>query len=314
MGRVTLDLNPEFGYELVCAAPYAYWLQSQGKLDKIITCKGMKPFYYFCDDVEERYDIRSIDNQTNGVQNLPNNWIHHNAVALFDKDYSLLTEDEKIQANGVLDYSQWVPPPYADHYKDMKIDLPTKFVVISNRYNKEHGQEPVGYFDIECLYNMFEYFRSAGYDVIYKRPVNKEFATDENEWTNKHITANVEGVGMMNDFELTAHFDNVHLIDNIIEKLDMDYNTSQLKIFARSSGFIAMGGGSSSFSSYFKQPVVIYVNTSKDVRPGYFDKNSYFRKLSNAPIYPIVDKKEDILARGYKNYKLVHETIKKVFK
>ena len=69
-----------------------------------------------------------------------------------------------------------------------------------------------------------------------------------------------------------------------------------------------------SFSSYFKQPVVIYVNTSKDVRPGYFDKNSYFRKLSNAPIYPIVDKKEDILARGYKNYKLVHETIKKVFK
>ena len=314
MDRINLDLNPEFGYEIVCAAPYAYWLHKQGKLGKITTCKGMKPFYYFCNNVKELYDIRSINNQTNGVQNLPNNWIHHNAFALFGKDYSLLTEDEKIQANGVLDYSQWTPPQYAEYYNDMSIDLPKKFIVISNRYNKEHGQSPIGYFDIECLYNMFEYFKSINYDIIYKRPINKEFATDDNEWINKNITANVEEIGKINDFELTSYFNNVHIIDDVIDRLNLDYNTAQLKIFSRSSGFVSMGGGSSSFSSYFKKPVVIYVNTSKDIRPGYFDKNSYFRKLSNAPIYPIVDKKEDILERGYRNYELVYKTIKKVFK
>ena len=314
MGKINLNINPEFGYEIVCAAPYAYWLHQQGKLGKITTCKGMKPFYYFCDDVDEHHSSRSINNQTNGVQNLPNNWIHHNAMALFGKDYSQLNTEDQIKANGVLDYNQWTPPPYKDVYYDPNIDLPSKYIVISNRYNKEHGQAPIGYFDIECLYNMFGYFKTHGYEVIYKRPTNTEFATDDNEWLNQHIHADVEGQGIITDFDLVSYFDNVHLIDDVIKKLNTDYNTAQLKIFARSSGFVAMGGGSSSLSSYFGKPVVIYVNTSKDVRPGYFSKDSYFRKLSNAPIYPIVDKKEDIIQRGYRNYNLVHETIKKVFK
>jgi hypothetical protein len=311
---VVIDVNPEFGYELVCAAPYAYWLHTRGELDKVITCKGMKPFYYFCDNIEERYDSRSINNQTNGVQNLPNDWIHHNAVSLFGKDYSLLTEEEKIKANGVLDYSQWTPPPYKEIYYDKDINVPKKYVVISNRYNMEHGQSPIGYFDIECLYSMFDYFSTNGYEVIYKRPSNTEFITDDNEWKSKNICAEVEGHGLMTDYDLVSHFDKVHLIDDIIKDLDLEYNIAQLKIFARSSGFIAMGGGSSSLSSYFNKPVVIYVNTSKDIRPGYFDKDSYFRKLSNAEIYPIIDTKESIQKRGYKDYNEVHKTIKKIFK
>ena len=43
-----IDIRPEFGYELVCAAPYAYWLKEQGEHVKVITSKGMKPFYWFC--------------------------------------------------------------------------------------------------------------------------------------------------------------------------------------------------------------------------------------------------------------------------
>ena len=81
-----INTNPEFGYELACSIPYAYWLHQQGKLEKVITCKNMKPFYYFCDNVEEKYNVRSIDNRNNGVQNLPNDWVHHNALAVFGKD------------------------------------------------------------------------------------------------------------------------------------------------------------------------------------------------------------------------------------
>ena len=51
----TIDIHPEFAHELVCVIPYTYWLHKQGKLKKVITSKGMKPFYYFCDDVEEKY-------------------------------------------------------------------------------------------------------------------------------------------------------------------------------------------------------------------------------------------------------------------
>ena len=74
------------------------------------------------------------------------------------------------------------------------------------------------------------------------------------------------------------------------------------------------GGGSSILCSYFKVPVVIYVNTSKDVRPGYFEGETYFKKLSGAPIYPIIDKKEDIIKRGFRDYSLLHSIIKQTFK
>ena len=50
-----IDVKPEFGYEIACSIPYAYWLHKRGELENVITCKGMKPFYYFCDDVREEF-------------------------------------------------------------------------------------------------------------------------------------------------------------------------------------------------------------------------------------------------------------------
>ena len=311
---MVIDVYPEFGYEIVCSIPYAYYLQQRGELEKVVTCKGMRPFYYFCDNVEERYDNRSIDNFTNGVQNLPNSWIHHNAVANFGQDYSELTENEKITANGWLDYSQWECPPFKEVYFDNELDLPEKYIIVSNRYNLEHGISPIGYFDISCLYEMFNHLTERGYSVIYKRPKNTEFARDPNELLNEDITANVDGYGLITDYDLVNHYDDVYLIDDFITSIGRGYNESQLNIFAMSSGFISMGGGSSSLCSCFGKPVIIYVNTSGDIRPGYFDENSYFRKLSNASIYPIIDTIDDIEKRGYRNYTDLCNTMREVFK
>ena len=74
-----------------------------------------------------------------------------------------------------------------------------------------------------------------------------------------------------------------------------------------------MGGGSSILCSCFEKPVIIYVNTSGDIRPGYFNENSYFRKLSNAPIYPIIDTNDDIKKRGHRDYTNLHNKISEVF-
>ena len=306
-----INIKPEFGYELVCSAPYAYFLKQKGEYVKVITSKGMKPFYWFCDEVEETHTSRSVDNSTNGVQNLPNNWIHHNALANFGKDYSELTDNEKFQANGWLDYTEWVAPPYAEYYKKEGVPNLDNYVVVSNRFNLEHGQEPVGYFDIESLYKIFLKLTSKGYNVIYKRPKNTEFVTDPNELQNKDIKANVEGHGIITDYKLTEFFDNVHLFDDIVNNLKKDYNTAQLNIYANAQGFISMGGGSSILCSYFNKPVIIYVNTSKDIRPGYFEGDSYFNKLSKAKVIPVVDTKTDILERGYRDYSKVYSSIDK---
>ena len=220
----TIDICAEFGYELACSIPYAYWLHKHGELGGVVTCEGMKPFYYFCDNVEEKYKFRRMDNNANGVQNLPNSWVHHNAPVTFGRDYGDLTEDERIKANGWLDYSQWECPPYREYYKDSSLSLPKKYVVISNRYNLEHGDPPIGHFDIESLYNLFEYFKNNGYNVVYKRPKNTEFATDSNELLDLNITANVEGQGTMTDFDLVSHYDNVFLMDDLIFEIGKGYN------------------------------------------------------------------------------------------
>ncbi len=308
-----INVNPEFGYELVCSIPYAYYLHKKGKLEKVITSKGMKPFYYFCDNVEEIHEYRSVDNNSNGVQNLPNGWIHHNALAVFGKDYSELTEKQQEEANGWLDYSEWTPPPYSDIYYDKSLDLPKKYIVIQNRYNLEHGQAPLGYFDIECLYNIFNYLTEKGYSIIYKRPLNTEFVRDPNELIGNNIQSEVEGHGTMTDFDLCNHYENVYNIDDIIKKIGKSYNESQLNIFSRASGFISMGGGSSSFSAYFKKPVIVYVNTSGDIRPKYFEGESYFKKLSGATIYPVVDKVDDIKERGYRDYTELYKYMREIF-
>ena len=31
-----IDVKPEFGYEIACSIPYAYWLHKRGELEKVI--------------------------------------------------------------------------------------------------------------------------------------------------------------------------------------------------------------------------------------------------------------------------------------
>ena len=273
--------NPEFGIELALVVPYAQYLQKQGKLDGVITSKGMKPFYYFCDNVREDFEHRTINNSLAGLDELPNNWIH-----------GINPEVEP----AVLNYDEWTPPPYKEHYKTID-NLPTeprKQVMITNKYNLEHGEEPFGFFDIQCLYDMFTYITSCGYEVIYKRATNKEseFAIDENEIGSidqgyENITADVEGIGVISDRDLPKYMEGVTLFDDLIQ--DEDYNTTQMKVMANCDYFISVCGGNSILSSYFGGTMISYIHKGKELRPNYFGENSYFRKLSNAKIIPVYD-------------------------
>ena len=268
--------NPEFGIELALVVPYAYHLHTQGKLDTVITSRGMKPFYYFCDDVREEFSSRTIDNSFAGLDELPNNWIHG---------------VNPLEEPAVLNYDEWTPPPYREHYG---LDTGKKSVFITNKFNLEHGEEPFGFFDIQCLYDMFTYITSCGYEVIYKRATNQEeeFTIDENEMNSIHqgyhsITANVEGIGVISDRDLPKYMDNVTLFDDLVGKYD--YNTTQLNVMANCEHFISVCGGNSILSSYFGGTMISYIHKGKELRPNYFGENSYFRKLSNANIVPVYD-------------------------
>jgi hypothetical protein len=317
--KKNINGNPEFGCELTLTLPYAYHLHLKNELGTVRTVKGMKPFYFFTDQIEEYYNDRSVDNKV-ALKDVPNNWIHHNALAITGKDYSELTDEEKRNVNGVLDYREWTPPPIREHYlKNNEINIKEKFVVICNRFNLEHGHFPYGYFDIPLLQDIFEYFNKINYKVIYKRPENNEFPVDCNETSdiiNKYgIKAEDANGNVVDDKQISRMYDNVIVFDDLHKEYShLSYNVFQLQLFSKSSGFISMGGGNTLLSCYFKQPVVSYFTTTKEMRDNYFGKNSYYRKLSNCDFYPIKDPEKNIQERGYRDYTELLETIKTVFK
>jgi len=313
---MTIDVHPEFGVELVLATPYIYWLHKNDKLDKIICCKDMKPFYYFCDDIEEKYTERSIHNELAGLSTLPNSWLHHNSMANFGKNYGDLTEKEQVMANGTLDYSQWTPPPLKQRHKNDRFIFDKPIVVINNSFNIEAGSKPTRYFSIECLYEMFTYL--TDYTIIYRRPTNKELPTiDQNEANTigalGEIEDNVEGIGLINDYQLTEYFDHVILFDELHQKNgDLSYNEFQCMLYANCDKFISYVGGGGILSSYFGGTNIMWTSRGKEVRDGYLDKNSYYHKLSDCKVIPIFDK-EKTYPHRIENYHELLETIRSEF-
>ena len=306
----TVDLRTEFGNELVLGVTYAYWLHKQGKLNKVITSKGMKPFYYFCDNVEERHTSRTVNSEASGVMNLPNPWIHGNS-----RMGTTLTKP------GQLNYDKWLVPDYKKHYSEEEPILVKPTIFIAHKYNIEHGHEPLGFFDIKCLYDMFEHLTDVGYEVIYKRPKNTEgFTLDENEINtlnnNLTLTANVEGVGVIDDYQLVEHFDDVYLVEDLITEMGYDitspreYNMGQLKILSNVYGSITSGGGNSILSSHFGKKHIIYNVMENEHKDGYFGVNSYMNKLSDVELFVIKDAGAGIRDRGYNDYTELIKTIK----
>ena len=304
-----IDTNPEFGIELVLVLPYAYWLHKQGKLEKVNTSKGMKPFYYFCDNVEEKYEYRTVDNQAAGLGSgknpiIPNCWIYGNKnnAKLYKDTWEHWESFSKVEKGcGILNYNKWEVPNFYEKYKNNKFIDKKPFIVVANRYNWEHGTPPVGYFNIKCLYEVFNYLTEKGYNIIYKRPKNTEFPLDQNElntiYHQEKLTANVDGVGVIDDYELANFYDNVYLLDDIVsEHPDLTYNEVQLNLFANAKGFVAMSGGSTLLLNLFKKPTITYLYNESDLRDKFWIdennnpniKNYYYE--TNPQTIPFIDK------------------------
>ena len=281
MSKLTLISRPEFASEITCIIPYAYWLHQRGELDKVITTKGMKPFYYFCDTVEE-FEDRHLDHKESGMDYVPNNWIHG-----------------RLENPGVLEYDKWTPPPYTEKYKTDEFDDLKPYVVISNNYNVEYGRDisqTFRYFDMSTLSELFTYLVNKGYNVIYKRPDNTEFSLDSNEKESLHhnhvLHADLEGVGKVSDYEYCKYFDGKVININDIETED-SYNELQLKLYSGAEGFIVPNGGGGVLCCYFGKPVVMYIPQGKELRPGYLSNHqSYLHKLSNNEIHAVFDGKD----------------------
>ena len=75
-----------------------------------------------------------------------------------------------------------------------------------------------------------------------------------------------------------------------------------MNLFTNSEGFITPSGGGSILCSLFGKKVLIYATHSGELRPGYFDNDSYYKKLSNSDLHVVYDSYIKIKERGYNDY------------
>jgi hypothetical protein len=321
----TIQCNPEFGCEIACAIPYINWLYQHDKLEKVYTVKDMRPFYHFLPDemIIEHFNERTLDNSVS-LKDVPNQWIHHNAKAVTGKEYDELTPEEQRNVNGVLDYSEWTAPEYSTYYSTKMPRLTDKpYVVIFNKFALEHGNMPIGYFDMIMLQQIVEYLTQQGYAVVYRRPSNHDYVQDQNEVNSVHIDLiNQYGIKAYNndndiidDKQLMSYYSDCFLLEDLYEKSNIESkNEFELSLYSNAAGFITVNGGNCVLASIFGKPIVVYACEGKEMRDNYFNDNCYFKKFANAPIYPILDPKEDIKKYDTRKYDEVINTIKTVFK
>ena len=132
------------------------------------------------------------------------------------------------------------------------------------------------------------------------------------------LSADVDGIGNISDYNLTLWYDDVILFDDIVEKnIDLSYNEVQLQLFANAEKFIAMSGGSTLLLNLFQKPTITYLYNTSDLRENFWTskngniniKNYYY--MMNPNIIPFIDREcEDMRKGNYKRFlNLIKEKI-----
>jgi hypothetical protein len=245
--------NVEFGYELLTAIPYAYYLHTQGLLTGTISGKGSEALYYFSPDHRINPERRCWSNMSEFRKSgMPNVWIHRPE----------------------LNTDQFAVPPYREQFSHV-IQTPEKPIVcICNRYNDEWNTGgPINYFDLECLDRLFGMLKEK-YTVIYwVCEIPLKLRDEANPLK-------------MNDREMirSKHPEVIIFQDLLRRHKKYDWNTLQLGIFSKCHRFITMNGGYSILASYFGGVNIIYSKKCSEINPKINSFYRWYHKLGGSRI------------------------------
>ena len=88
----------------------------------------------------------------------------------------------------------------------------------------------------------------------------------QNHTVTSELKGHIVDNGLKTDWELCRMYNNVHLINDLLSKHDMDYNTFNLNLFIETEGFVTINGGGSQFYACFGKPMVIYTMKGPELR------------------------------------------------
>lgn len=243
--------NMEFGYELISAIPYAYYLHKNNLLKGTISAKGSSALYYFSPNHKINKEQRSYSNVKKANQSgLPNTFIHRH----------------------ILDTTQFETPDYKKQYANNIYKYDKPIVCICNRYNIEWGKPPINYFSVDCLDNLFTLLKEH-YQIIY-------FAVD----IPKELQDGVAPLELNDRKLIDDKHNEVIIFQDILKK--KDWNFTMLQIFANTEHFITMNGGYSILASYFGGQNIIYskpgLTQTNEINIGSFQR--WYPNFNNSQI------------------------------
>ncbi|WP_234733476.1 hypothetical protein [Tellurirhabdus bombi] len=265
-----IQYHGEFDQELRYVLPFAYWHYLNGTLDKTVSCKNTKEFYFFSQNHSEEYTHRDWQAGYNYYE-VPN-MTHSNSF----------------------DYSKWVKVPLKEFYKNSTFlyDKPT--LVIANKYNIEWDNPPINYLDIPTLGTIIETYKNK-YQIIYNRPLSTQIVGDNSETLDLHehawLRENHPEVLLMDDL-FTQHRASVN-----------SFNHLQLMVYANCNHFISMHGGTAALASYFEGVNTILSNPNAKGGMEYHlnEYQTIFPALSGAKILHAKNR-DEVLTYLTENY------------
>lgn len=245
----TMDFDGEFQQELLYVIPFAYWHYKNGTLLKSIGCKYTNELYYFSPKHEELYERR--------------NYLNNDSVEIPNASHNIK-----------INKCKWQAPPFKEVYKNNSFSFSKPVLIIANRYNSEWGNNPISFFslqDLDILFNLLK----KDYQIIYNRPSEGDIINDNSS------------IHELNDFEwITDNHKEILLLERLKSQNGLtanNYNHLQLQVYANSSKFISVHGGTATLASYFGGQNIIL--SKKGIEHEMNEFTNVFPELSGCKIY-----------------------------
>jgi hypothetical protein len=211
--------------------PYAYHLHEQGLLEKTVSCRDTRCFYWFSPDHEERYDRRDW------VTELPS--IGQTAWQLPD-------------------YARWQVPDFRARWSQRyDFGFTKPLLLIFNKYNIEWSKPPINFFSREFLLTITDQLTKK-FQVVYFRPTSK-IVMDHSELLDLH-----EKEALVERDVLVAET----LHDRCPE---LTFNEFQLCLLAQSNWRVAVQGGATYMNSLFPGELFVLHRHGRETRSNTYE-------------------------------------------
>jgi hypothetical protein len=247
-----IEYTGEYGVEITTFIPLVHWLKQEGLLfdRKVLTYRGMRPYYFFLDDDE----FGAKDDSRAYVPAHARDWPTNSTYTATRKAWHR-------------------PPDYRAFYitRARTFSRPTLF--IQNKFTVEWGYGPINYLPLTHLNRLLS-LTARKFQIVFSRPSVRN--------SGSGYSADGDLYSDYPDFDVVRQFQDVLVLEEIAARENRPYNEVKLEVLAGTHLFFAVQGGSADILAAFGNSLLAILHRRGDELPHAYQRGPY-KYLSNDP-------------------------------